>query len=353
MRTVHLVVPEGIHEIASGGNVYDAHVSRGLGVLGWQVLEVPVPGCWPAPGAEAAAGLRGALAAVPDAGLVLVDGLLASAVPAAVAAEARRLRLVVLVHLAAGALDAAARPAEGTALAAARAVVAVSGWTRDRLLGLYALSPSRVHVVRPGVERAEVAAGTPAGGQLLCVAAVTRGKGHDVLVDAVASLPGTSWRCVCVGPLDRDPSFAHAVREQVRRRGLSARWRFAGTLSGAALDAAYAAADVLVQPTRAETYGLVVTEALARGLPVIASGVGGLPEALGRAPDGTVPGLLVPPDDPAALAGALTAWLADRGLRDRLRDAARGRRDTLTGWPDTCAALSRVLAAVPRDRLAG
>ena len=75
-------------------------------------------------------------------------------------------------------------------------------------------------------------------------------------------------------------------------------------------------------PSRAETYGMVVTEALARGIPVLGTQVNGVPEALGAAPDGTVPGLLVPPGDPAALAAALRDWLTDAGLRAAL--AGRG-----------------------------
>ena len=75
---------------------------------------------------------------------------------------------------------------------------------------------------------------------------------------------------------------------------------------------------------------MVVTEALARGIPVLATAVGGLPEALGRAPDGSLPGLLVPPDDPAALAAALRRWLSDADLRDRLgRRAAAARRPSV------------------------
>jgi glycosyltransferase involved in cell wall biosynthesis len=62
---------------------------------------------------------------------------------------------------------------------------------------------------------------------------------------------------------------------------------------------AYAAAGVLVLASSSETYGMVVTDALARGRPVIATAVGGLPEALGQASDGRRPGLLVPPQ---------TAW---------------------------------------------
>ena len=103
--------------------------------------------------------------------------------------------------------------------------------------------------------------------------------------------------------------------------------RFTGPRTGADLAAAYAAADVLVLASRGETYGMVVTEALARGLPVIATAVGGLPEALGRGPGGDLPGLLVPPDDPAALAAALRRWLGEPDLRQRLRQSAAERRD--------------------------
>jgi glycosyltransferase involved in cell wall biosynthesis len=88
---------------------------------------------------------------------------------------------------------------------------------------------------------------------------------------------------------------------------------------------------------------MVVTEALARGLPVVASEVGGVPEALGRVADGTRPGLLVPPDDPQALANALTAWLEDADLRGRLRTAARERRASLRRWSATTSSVAEVL----------
>ena len=105
--------------------------------------------------------------------------------------------------------------------------------------------------------------------------------------------------------------------------------RFPGPRTGAELDRAYAAADLLVLASHAETYGMVVTEALARGLPVLAAEVGGVTEALGHGEDGTRPGLLVPPGDPAALGAALRAWLGDAELRGRLRRAARERRASL------------------------
>jgi glycosyltransferase involved in cell wall biosynthesis len=88
---------------------------------------------------------------------------------------------------------------------------------------------------------------------------------------------------------------------------------------------------------------MVVTEALARGIPVLATAVGGVPEALGAAPDGTRPGVLLPPADPIALAAELRRWLTDAGWRARLRASARSRRDSLLGWDDTVRRVCEVL----------
>jgi glycosyltransferase involved in cell wall biosynthesis len=121
---------------------------------------------------------------------------------------------------------------------------------------------------------------------------------------------------------------------------------FTGALTGAELDRVYAEADVLVLASQAETYGMVVTEALARGLPVVATKVGGVPEALGHAADGSRPGLLVAPGDPHALAQALRRWLGDPLERARLRVAARSRRLTLSDWVQTSRELSAVLSEV-------
>jgi glycosyltransferase involved in cell wall biosynthesis len=121
---------------------------------------------------------------------------------------------------------------------------------------------------------------------------------------------------------------------------------FLGPRTGADLDRTYASADLLVHASRAETYGLVVTEALARGLPVIGTEVGGVPEALGEAVDGSRPGLLVAPEDPAALADALSAWLGDAQLRARLRRAAGERRESLPRWSTTGSQVGAVLAEV-------
>ena len=154
------------------------------------------------------------------------------------------------------------------------------------------------------------------------------------------------WHCVCVGSVDRDPAFVEALRRRALDRGLGDRVSFAGPRIAADLDRSYATADLLVLASRAETYGMVVTEALARGLPVVAADVGGVTEALGYGADGIRPGLLVPPEDPAALGAALRAWLGDPELRRRLRLAARQRRESLRGWSATASVIAGVLAGV-------
>ena len=355
MRTVHVVLPEGVDDPTrpSGGNAYDRHVCRGLAALGWAVREHTVPGAGPRAAAPAHASLAGTVERLPDDAVVLLDGLIASAAPAALVPHARRLRQIVLVHMPLGHRPpdgeaAAVRARERGVLAAVTAVVTTSAWCRQRLLELYGLPADRVHVAEPGVDAADLAPGTAGGDALLCVAAVTPDKGHDVLLAALAAAADVPWRCVCVGSLDRDPVFAEDVRRRAYEGGLADRVRFPGPQGGPELDRAYATADVLVLASRAETYGMVVTEALARGLPVLAAEVGGVAEALGHGDDGTRPGLLVPPGDAAVLADALRTWLGDAALRRRLRRAARERRAALRGWPATTSVIADVLAGAAR-----
>jgi glycosyltransferase involved in cell wall biosynthesis len=352
-HTVYAVLPGNVHDpgAPSGGNTYDRRVCQALAGAGWSVREIAVPGTWPQPTPADRAALAAALATVPDRAVVLLDGLVACPAPDVVVPEAARLRPVVLVHLpladetglapqAAGDLHARERQV----LRAADAVVATSGQAAHRLVERHRLPPDRMHVAPPGVDRAPLASGTDGVCRLLCVAAVTPRKGHDLLVEALTNVADRRWECVCVGDLDRAPGHVARIRRMVRAFGFDGRVRLVGVRTGEDLAASYAAADLLVLASRAETYGMVVTEALARGVPVLATDTGGVAEALGRAPDGIRPGVLVPPDDPAALAAGLRHWFDDPGWRRELHRAAAARRDTLSGWQATAATLGAVLA---------
>jgi glycosyltransferase involved in cell wall biosynthesis len=355
MSDVHVVIPDGIDDPArpSGGNVYDRHVCQGLRALGWSVHEHAVAGCWPRRDTASLGSLADAVRRIPDGAVALLDGLIASTAPEVLVPEARRVRLVMLVHmpLGHGAADGEVgdvRMRERAVLSAASAVVTTSVWTRRRLIELYAVPADRVHVAEPGVERGELTTGSATGGSLLCVAAVTPAKGHDVLLDALSNMRSFPWRCACVGSLDRDPPFVASLGRRLRDVRLEDRVSFTGPLTGADLQRTYGAADLLVLASRAETYGMVVSEALARGLPVVAAEVGGVTEAVGHGAGGIRPGLLVPPDDSAGLGDALRAWLSDADLRARLRRAARERRSSLPRWSTTTSVIAGVLAGVSR-----
>jgi glycosyltransferase involved in cell wall biosynthesis len=345
----HLILPEGFDDPGqpTGGNIYDRRVCAGLAGAGWDVLVTTVAAAWPAAGPGARAGLARVVSAVPDGATVLIDGLIASPAAAELLPHAGRIRMTVLLHMPLATVPGT-RPSvlrsERAVLRAATSVIATSEWTRQQVLSRYAIPARQVHVARPGADRV-AGPSRPVRGHLICVGVLSRHKGQDILVEALAGLPDRDWRCVLAGPLDRDPDFVRQLRARITSLGYGHRVRLTGVLTGAALSRAYTTADLLVVPSRRETYGMTVTEALAHGLPVVAAAVGGLPEALGSAADGTRPGQLVPPGDPAALAAALGDWLGDERHRHRLRAAAGQRRSALGGWDQTTQEVANALTA--------
>ncbi|MEX3100998.1 glycosyltransferase family 4 protein [Streptomyces sp. ST1015] len=358
LRTVHFVLPGGVDDPSrpSGGNAYDRRVCLDLPGFGWQVRKHLADGAWPQPSADDRDALARTLRDLPDGSVVLLDGIVACGVPEVVVPEAERLRLAVLVHLPLGdetglAPEVAAEldARERAVLRAVPAVIATSDWAVRRLVSHHGLAPEKVHVAAPGADIAPLASGTDGVSHLVCVAAVTPRKGQHRLVEALATVTDLPWSCDLVGGVDQDPEYVAHLRELIARHGLEDRLHLVGAKSGAALDASYACADLMVLTSYAETYGMAVTEALARGIPVLATDVGGVPEAVGRAPDGGVPGILVPPENPAALAAELRGWFGEADVRRRLKSAARGRRAALGGWASTAKSLAGVLGRLPRE----
>lgn len=333
--TVHFLVPEGIDDPArvSGGNVFDRRLSAGLSAAGWGVRLI-------AAGSDE--GTAAALADVPDGGVVVVDGLVAGRAPAAIEGSAARLRIVVLAHMVSSAFlgaDPQVIDGEHRALCAAAAVIVTSPWTRSELVGRELIPLERITVATPGADRAEAGAGTRGGGALLCVGVVAAHKGQDILIDALAGLRARqSWRCTIVGSSAIDPAFAGRLAARAEDLGIADRITMTGVLGERDLDAAYRAADLLVAPSRTESYGMAIADALGRGIPVVASRVGGIPSTV--APGRST--VLVPPE-PWALSRALDRWMTDPALRGRLKDEALRGRSDLPRWSDTVARVAEVL----------
>ncbi len=343
-RRTALVVPGRI-DTRTGGYGYDRRIVAGLADRGWQVPVYQLDDSFPWPTGVALRQAEDVLAAIPDGTPVLIDGLAYGAMPALVHEAARRLRLVALVHhplaLETGlsvAQAAALEASERAALEAAHLVVVTSRPTAT-VLAPYGVEVDRIVVVEPGTDPAPPARGS--GGPtvvLLCVASVVPRKGHEVLVSALAPLTHLDWRMTCAGGLDRDADTAARLQAQVDAAGLSSRVTFVGEAGGADLDALYDRADVFVLPTLYEGYGMVVAEAVARGLPVVSTPTGAIADL--------VPphaGLLVPIGDAHALSAALATMIGSPEQRAGFARGALRARQRLRTWAHAAAAMENAL----------
>ena len=189
----------------------------------------------------------------------------------------------------------------------------------------------------PGVQPAPLSPGsagrTP---RLLWLGRLTRAKDPLTLVDALTRLSDLDWTAQVVGPDTVDPAYTRRVSAAVVQAGLVDRLELPGSRTGSDLETRWAATDLLVLTSRVEPYGMVVTEALARGIPSVVPGGTGAVEAQRV-------GATFPPVDAQALATVLRTWLTEPELRRRWQNAAVRQRAHLPTWGETAASVLAVL----------
>ncbi|UJX46923.1 glycosyltransferase [Xanthobacter sp. YC-JY1] len=339
------LVHPGAIDTPSGGYAYDRRILAGLKAQGFDAVPLSLQGGFPFPTTDEIGPALAALAATPSGTVLLADGLALGALPGEALRRLER-PVVALVHhplaLETGlSEEIAARllESEAGALAAAAAVIAVSPETRRMLVERYGVPPEKITLALPGTAPAArvLADGQPP--RLIAVGSLTPRKGYGVLLDALDGLTDLDWTLTIVGSPDFEPGTAREIA--ARAAGFGPRIRLAGALHVAALDEAYAAADIFVHPSFYEGYGMVLAEALRRGLPVICTTGGAAGETV---PDGA--GLKVAPGDVKALAAALRALLVDPARRRAMADAAFAAGTALPDWSDTVAVIGRVVMEV-------
>lgn len=331
----------------SGGTIYNERIARAWGVdIEW------LPGRWPFPSDADLRLLRYTLLPVSGARseAVLLDGLIGCAAPE-VLREARTAgaRIVLVVHLPLPAetgltpheIDTLAA-SEAASLEHASAVVATSRWAAADLHQRYGFAD--VHVAEPGADPSPLAPGsTPP--RLVTVAAYSPRKNHGLLIEALGSpsLQDLEWSALWVGADPTGDAWQSTVAA-VAAAGLTSRIDVQGPASGADLDATWAGADVLLLPSRAETYAMVVAEALACGVPAMVGADTGAAETLrGDTLDAGMPGLALPTDDPNPWAKAIREWLTSPAQRRAWGDAARRRRSQLPSWQRSADVIALVM----------
>lgn len=350
MIRIGFVVP-GDLESPTGGYRYDREVIAALPRHGVSPVHVALPGAWPRPDDDARHGTAAMLAALPEGTPLLVDGLAYGAFsPREI--DAARGPIVALVHhplaheTGIDARQAAAfAESEKAALARAVAVVASSKATGRRLVEEFGVEAARISIAEPGVDEAEAATGSSPGEapHLVALGAISPRKGYDVLVAAMARLADRPWRMTVAGSDAFDPATAEALRRATAASGLAERLHFPGAVDEAAIDPLLRSADLFVFPSLYEGYGMVLTEALARGLPCVTT------TAVPAASEFSPPAVRrVPPGDAEALAAALRPLLEDAAVREEAERAALAVRTALPRWNETAADIAAVITRIAR-----
>jgi len=297
----------------TGGNLYDRHMLAALRRAGLRVTTVVLAD------RRDAARLGDVRAAV-----VLIDTIAAAlAIPYLAGLRARGCEIIALAHMRRGAMALARRADRVIAVSRALANELVAGGIDRR----------RIVVVSPGRERLQPVHASR-GRTILCVANWTPAKGIHTLIAAVARLPGVTLDLVGDMP---DSLYAARVRRAIASSGLRARVRVHGTLGRSAVRRRYAGASVFALPSIREGYPIVLVEALAHGLPIVACDIPAVREVTGGA------AVLVAPRRIAPLAAAVRELLADERVRHALGRRAQIRARSLPTWAESEARFLRAM----------
>jgi glycosyltransferase involved in cell wall biosynthesis len=343
---VAFAVPGNL-DAPTGGYAYARRLLQLLPSQGVRARHVALPGSFPHPSGVDLDRTRQSLLDTPRNAILLIDGLAYGAMPADCAAALGR-PIVALVHHPLG-FESGLSPdqrsillaSEAAALAVASRVIVTSPRIARLLASAFTVPPERIRVAEPGVEPAARAQGTGSPVQLLAVGAVSPRKGHDILVEALSGLKDLDWRLRIAGSLDRDPGTVRNLRRGVAAKGLGDRIALAGAVPASALDRLYRTADVFVSASLFEGYGMALAEAMAHGLPLVASTGGAAAETVA---DGA--GLKVPPNDVDALRDALRRLITQPHLRRDLSKGSWAAGQRLPCWGKTAATVARVLREV-------
>jgi glycosyltransferase involved in cell wall biosynthesis len=197
-------------------------------------------------------------------------------------------------------------------------------------------------VVRPGNDRGTLAPGSRDGVlRLLAVGSVVPVKGYDLLIAALATLADLPWHLTIAGDRTRDFTAAARLDADIKAFELCDRVSVLGAVPSDRVNALYLSSDIFVLASRFEGYGMALAEAVTHGLPVVSTIVGAIPDTV---PAGA--GLLVPPNDVAALAQALRDLICDPCKRHQFADKARTTADNFPTWQDSARLFADAIESV-------
>lgn len=336
MTNFAFIVPGRLDQL-TGGYLYDRKIIDGLRALGRPIRVIEL----------ASHNRETVLAELSDGTTVVIDGLALPDLEKAVTAHWHRLRLVGLIHH-------PLADETGISRIAAKRLRQLETAMLGRFCGIicpslktaatvesYGIPSDLILVIPPGTAKPKwpMRPRRSPARSMLCVASLIPRKGHRALVAALSRIRDLDWQLLCIGSLHRDWRTAGAIRRMISQAGLGDRISLAGEQPPWLVMRAYRAADLFVLPSFHEGYGMAFAEAMANGLPIIATDAGAIPDTVPRDA-----GLLVSPGDVAALARALRRVITQPALASSLASGSRAAGARLPDWREAAARWDEALA---------
>jgi len=330
MQQLIFVYPGDLNS-PTGGYAYDRRIIAGLKSLGWEIELIGLGEGYPFPNPAQAEDVKAQLQGLTPGVPMVIDGLALGALPEVAACVAKHHPLIALIHHPLAfefglnqEQAALLKQSETEALGHATGVIANSPATARDLHRHYGVPIDRIAVVLPGTdrsvhqrERSLTTNGNRDAVRLLSVGSIIPRKGFPDLLAALAPLADLPWTLSIAGDTTRNAGAFEQLIGDIMRFGFEGRVQALGAVSDAELISLYSQADAFVLASLFEGYGMVYAEAMAYGLPIIATRGGAIPD--------TVPsdaGLLVSPGDVPALTLALKTIIEDAPYRARLSSGA-------------------------------
>lgn len=345
-----LFIISGDINLPTGGYRYDREIISAWKNSGVDIELISLEGNYPLPGKEEEIHAIESINNFQEADLAIVDGLLGGGSPEFLEALSKKLPVVALIHhplcLENGLDKSTARfleEREKQGLEFVSKVITTSPATSRTVASLFEFNPELIHTVLPGVERGRksirnINTDNNPCINLLCVGSVIERKGHKDLLLSLSTLQHLDWHLDCIGSTQFDQPLFQELIAIVKQETLGKKVKFHGTVNEDVLENAYEKTSIFVLPSLFEGYGMAYAEAIVRGIPVIGTTAGAIPQTV---PDNC--GILVEPSNTSLLAQALEKLITNENLRAKYRNGAIAEEPNFPTWESAAGQFAEIL----------
>jgi glycosyltransferase involved in cell wall biosynthesis len=346
--TLYFLITGNLHSL-TGGYLYNTHMINGLKEKGYTVNVLATDWQWKDID-ELEKICRYNLEKLPHGTCIVVDSLILASLHQIIQEFRKRLIFLGLIHLPSsydilsGVQGELARE-ELIALDHVRQVIVTGRFTFD-LLCHAGLNPVKIRIVEPGTDlfpRKKRYKAVPS--ELLCISNYSSLKAQDMMIRALYRLADRDWTLHLYGSMDRDREYTASVRSLIQQLKMEHRIYMHGIVERDEISGVFLNADLFLLPSLFESYGMVLTESLAHGIPVVTTLAGNLPCTV---PAGM--GLLIEPGNEEQLAEAICSLFDDPKKYSNLCAAASQYFRQVRSWEKAVTDFEMIIRDTMKDR---